>query len=89
MCLSLTPQVLGSGEVSKALTIQAASFSGSAKEKLAAAGATVEEVAQKPKWTRRRHERMVKDMAEKGLNYKEEYAKKKKAQAEAKKKAAV
>lgn len=37
-------KVLGSGELSKALTVKAHAFSASAKEKIAAAGGTVEEI---------------------------------------------
>jgi hypothetical protein len=53
------PQVLGTGELSKPLTIKAAAFSGSAKEKIAAAGGSVEEVAQRAKWTRKAYEKLV------------------------------
>jgi large subunit ribosomal protein L15 len=38
--------VLGRGEVSKALTVQAHKFSGKAAEKLAAAGGKAEAIAQ-------------------------------------------
>jgi large subunit ribosomal protein L15 len=51
-------QVLGDGELSKALTIKAAKFSSSAAEKIAAAGATAESVPQRAKWTRKAHERV-------------------------------
>lgn len=51
-------QVLGEGQLSKALTIKAAAFSGGATEKITAAGATAEAVPQRAKWTRRAHERV-------------------------------
>jgi large subunit ribosomal protein L15 len=40
-------KVLGRGEIAKALTVHAHKFSGSAKEKIAAAGGTAQEVAEK------------------------------------------
>ena len=46
--------MLGTGELSKKLVIKAAAFSESAKQKIEAAGATAEELPQKPKWTRAR-----------------------------------
>lgn len=49
---SPSPQVLGTGELSKKLVIKAAAFSESAKQKIEAAGGTAEELPQKPKWTR-------------------------------------
>ncbi len=52
-CIS---QVLGDGELTaKNLTIKAAAFSGAAKEKIEAAGSSLVEVPQKPKWTRALH----------------------------------
>ena len=49
-------QVLGTGELTiKGLTIKAASFSDSAKQKIEAAGCTAEVIPQKPKWTRKLH----------------------------------
>ena len=49
-------QVLGTGELAiKGLTIKAASFSDSAKQKIEAAGCTAEVIPQKPKWTRKLH----------------------------------
>jgi ribosomal protein L18E len=51
-------QVLGAGELSKALTIEAAKFSSSASEKITAAGATASPVAQRKKWTRKAHEKV-------------------------------
>jgi ribosomal protein L18E len=50
--------VLGEGELSKALTIEAAKFSSSASEKITAAGATASMVAQRKKWTRKAHEKV-------------------------------
>jgi Ribosomal proteins 50S-L15, 50S-L18e, 60S-L27A len=52
-------QVLGTGELSKPLTIHAAAFSEGAKEKIAAAGGNIVEIPQKAKWTRKAHERKV------------------------------
>ncbi len=46
-------QVLGTGSLSKALTIKAAAFSESAKAAIEAAGGTVEMVPQRAKWTRK------------------------------------
>lgn len=57
-CALSLSQVLGEGELSKPLTIKAAKFSSSAAEKIAAAGATAEQVPQRAKWTRRAHERV-------------------------------
>jgi large subunit ribosomal protein L15 len=49
-------KVLGDGELTvKNLTIKAAAFSDSAKEKIEAAGSSLVEVPQKPKWTRALH----------------------------------
>ncbi len=51
--------MLGTGELSSKPIIHAASFSASAKTKIEAAGATMEVVALKPKWTRAAHEANV------------------------------
>ena len=45
-------KVLGDGEISKALTVKAASFSASAKAKIEAAGGTAVVLEQKAKWVR-------------------------------------
>lgn len=45
-------KVLGDGEISKALTVKAASFSASAKAKIEAAGGKAVVLEQKAKWTR-------------------------------------
>ncbi|KAF8060545.1 RPL15 [Scenedesmus sp. PABB004] len=82
-------KVLGEGELTKALTIEAASFSSSAAEKISAAGATAAAVPLRKKWTRRAHERRVAEMVSKGLDYKKEAAKAKAARAAAKAKAAA
>lgn len=50
--MSLVVQVLGDGDLTLKLTIKAAKFSGSAKEKIQAAGGEAVEVPQKEKWTR-------------------------------------
>ena len=52
-------KVLGDGSLELKLTIKAAKFSGSAKEKIEAAGGEAVEVPQKPKWTRLLHKRKV------------------------------
>lgn len=52
-------QVLGTGELSKKLTIHAAAFSASARAKIEAAGGVVVEVPQKVTWTRAAHEAKV------------------------------
>ena len=49
-------KILGTGELSGPVTVHAAAFSASAKEKIEAAGGKVIEVPQKPKWTRAAHE---------------------------------
>ena len=46
-------QILGSGKLSKALTVKAAAFSESAKAAIEAAGGTIELVPQQAKWTRK------------------------------------
>lgn len=76
--------MLGDGELSKPLTIKAAKFSGSAMEKISAAGGQAEEIAGKAKWTRKGHKEMVAALLEKGLDYKKEVAKKKEAAAKRK-----
>lgn len=58
LLLHLLAQVLGEGELSKPLTIQAASFSGSALTKIEAAGATATKLAGRKKWTRKAHEKV-------------------------------
>lgn len=45
-------KVLGDGEISKALTVRAASFSASAKAKIEAAGGSAVVLEQKAKWVR-------------------------------------
>eukprot|EP00878_Enallax_costatus_P000806 GHUV01000930.1.p1 GENE.GHUV01000930.1~~GHUV01000930.1.p1 ORF type:complete len:247 (+),score=95.48 GHUV01000930.1:103-843(+) len=82
-------KVLGDGELSKKLEIEAAKFSGNAAEKISAAGATATVSPGRKKWTRKAHERRVKEMAAKGLDYKKEMAKLKAARAAAKAKAAA
>lgn len=49
-------KVLGTGELSKALTVQAAAFSATAKAAIEAAGGKAEVIPGKPKWTRAAHE---------------------------------
>lgn len=50
--MTVSVQVLGDGDLTLKLTIKAAKFSGSAKEKIQAAGGEAVEVKQKEKWTR-------------------------------------
>ncbi|KAL3141977.1 50S ribosomal protein L15 [Trebouxia sp. C0010 RCD-2024] len=52
-------KVLGDGNLRLKLTIKAAKFSSSAKEKIQAAGGEAVEVPQKPTWTRALHKRKV------------------------------
>lgn len=59
MLLSNGLQVLGDGNLALKLTIKAAKFSTSAKEKIQAAGGEAVEVPQKAKWTRALHKRKV------------------------------
>ena len=53
-------KVLGDGELSHALTIRAACYSKSAKEKIEAAGGSALDAPVKAKWTRKAHEAKVK-----------------------------
>lgn len=78
-------KVLGGGAVSKALNIKAAAFSASAAEKIAAAGGSAVVAEAKAKWTRKAHEKKVKEMVAAGLDPKKEAAKAKAARAAAKK----
>lgn len=52
-------QVLGTGQLKAGLSIRAAAFSKSAKEKIAAAGGKAEEIPAKAKWTKLAHKKMV------------------------------
>lgn len=58
---NLPLKVLGNGELTKSLTIKAATFSEGALEKVNAAGCVVDKVVLKPKWTRQLHKQMVED----------------------------
>ncbi|KAI8477303.1 MAG: plastid/chloroplast ribosomal protein L15 [Monoraphidium minutum] len=78
-------KVLGSGSLSKALTVKADAFSAAAAEKIAAAGGSAAAAAGKAKWTRRAHEKRVAEMVAAGLDPKKEAAKAKAARAAAKK----
>jgi large subunit ribosomal protein L15 len=51
--------VLGTGELTSKLTIKAAAFSASAKQKIEAAGGQAVELPQKATWTRKAHEARV------------------------------
>lgn len=51
-------QVLGEGELSKPLNIEAAKFSSSASEKISSAGATATVLPLRKKWTRKAHEKV-------------------------------
>ena len=57
--MPISPQVLGDGDLALKLTIKAAKFSTSAKEKIQAAGGEAVEVPQKAKWTRALHKKKV------------------------------
>jgi len=52
-------KVLGEGELKKKLTVKAAKFSGSAREKITAAGGSVEEIVKKV-WARQKPEKGAK-----------------------------
>ncbi|KAL4854535.1 50S ribosomal protein L15 [Chlorella vulgaris] len=52
-------KVLGTGELTSKLTIKAAAFSASAKQKIEAAGGQAVELPQKATWTRKAHEARV------------------------------
>ena len=54
-------QVLGDGELPFALTIHAESISAGAMAKIEAAGGKFVTVPQKPKWTRKLHNRRVRE----------------------------
>ena len=58
-CFCQLVQVLGDGDLAFKLTIKAAKFSTSAKEKIQAAGGEAVEIPQKAKWTRALHKRKV------------------------------
>ena len=49
--------MLGSGKLSKALTVKAAAFSESAKAAIEAAGGTIELIPQQAKWTRKAYKK--------------------------------
>jgi len=72
-------KVLGAGDVTKALTVKAASFSSSAAEKIAAAGGSADVQAARAKWTRRAYERAVAEAKAAGKDLVAETLKKKKA----------
>ena len=59
----LLPQILGDGELPFALTIHAESISEGARSKIEAAGGTFVAVAVKPKWTRKLHNRRIREAA--------------------------
>ncbi len=69
-------QVLGSGSLTKALTVHATAFSESAKAAIEAAGGKVEVVAGKVKWTRKAFKKTVADLAAAGQDYEKEKLKK-------------
>ncbi|GFR42715.1 hypothetical protein Agub_g3639 [Astrephomene gubernaculifera] len=69
-------KILGSGSLSKSLTVRAGAFSESAKAAIEAAGGKVEKLAAKPKWTRKLHKKVVAEMAKNGLDYEKEKLKK-------------
>ncbi|KXZ54962.1 hypothetical protein GPECTOR_3g13 [Gonium pectorale] len=65
-------KVLGSGSLSKSLTVHAGAFSDSAKAAIEAAGGKAELAAAKPKWTRKAFKKMVADLAAQGRDYQKE-----------------
>eukprot|EP00955_Chlamydomonas_euryale_P088236 364362-Chlamydomonas_euryale.AAC.8 len=73
-------QVLGTGELTKALTIKAVAFSSSAKAKIEAAGGKAEEISGRVKWTRKAYEKAKKA----NPNFAEEVKKAKVAKLQAK-----
>ncbi|KAG2493908.1 hypothetical protein HYH03_007844 [Edaphochlamys debaryana] len=77
-------KVLGTGTLSKALTVQAGSFSEAAKAAIEAAGGKAEVAGVKAKWTRKAHKANVADLAAKGLDYEKEKLKKRIANLKAK-----
>lgn len=77
-------KVLGNGKLTKPLKIHAAAFSASAKEAIAAAGGSIEEVAGRNTWTKKAHKALVAKMKEEGLDHDAEMSKKRAARAIAK-----
>uniref|UniRef100_A0A7R9VGA9 Large ribosomal subunit protein uL15/eL18 domain-containing protein n=1 Tax=Chlamydomonas euryale TaxID=1486919 RepID=A0A7R9VGA9_9CHLO len=73
-------KVLGTGELTKALTIKAVAFSSSAKAKIEAAGGKAEEISGRVKWTRKAYEKAKKA----NPNFAEEVKKAKVAKLQAK-----
>jgi large subunit ribosomal protein L15 len=71
-------KVLGSGALTKAVTVKAAKFSASAAEKIAAAGGSADVQAVKPKWTRRAYEKAVAEAKAAGKDLVAETLKRKK-----------
>ncbi|GLI65988.1 hypothetical protein VaNZ11_009680 [Volvox africanus] len=69
-------KVLGSGALSKALTVHATAFSESAKAAIEAAGGKAEVVPTKAKWTKKAFKKLVADMAANGQDYEKEKLKK-------------
>ncbi|GLC33995.1 50S ribosomal protein L15 [Pleodorina starrii] len=69
-------KVLGSGSLTKSLTVHATAFSESAKAAIEAAGGKAEVVAAKAKWTRKAYKKLVAELAEKGQSYEKEQLKK-------------
>lgn len=77
-------KILGSGKLTKGLTVKATAFSESAKAAIEAAGGKVEIVAVKAKWTRYRYNKLKKTLAEAGKDYTQEMLAKKVAKLVAK-----
>jgi len=77
-------KVLGTGELTKAVTVRAAKFSASAAEKISAAGGSADVQAGKPKWTRRAYEKAVAEAKAAGKDLVAETLKAKKAKKVAK-----
>ncbi|PNH01068.1 hypothetical protein TSOC_013069, partial [Tetrabaena socialis] len=68
--------VLGTGTLTKSLTVTAGAFSASAKAAIEGAGGKADLAAPKAAWTRRAYKKLVAELAEKGLDYKKEMLKK-------------
>lgn len=82
---TLPLKVLGTGELTKPLTVKAVSFSATAAEKIKAAGGTVDKLPGKTKWTRQAYKEKVKELEAKGIDVKADASKKRAARAIARK----
>lgn len=69
-------QVLGKGDLTKALTVHATAFSESAKAAIEKAGGKVEVVPGRAKWTKKAFKKLKVSMAASGQDYEKEKRKK-------------